>query len=78
MTHIGTKSVKREVYAPKWGDLIVSVSAAGISIREKGRRTWYGPVPFGAVMLVGARMKAESVKRDRVAAKKARRALREG
>lgn len=57
MTHL-TKPVRRETYAPKWGNLMVTMTAAGIEIREKGKRTTYGPVSWGTIMQKGAELKA--------------------
>jgi hypothetical protein len=71
-----SKPVRREAFAPKWGNLIITMDAAGISIREKGRRTTYGPVPFGVIMMQGAKMKAVEAAREKAARKAERKALR--
>jgi len=77
MTRLG-KTVKREVSLPSPfsafpTQLIVSLTREGITTREKGRRTTYGPIPYAHIHLLGARMKAEELIRERKARRKARR-----
>lgn len=61
------KPVRRETFAPRWGDIVVTMDSAGITIREKGRRTAYGPVPFGVIMQKGAEMMAAAARREKAA-----------
>lgn len=42
------------------GALVVTLTPAGLLIREKGRRTSYGPIPYGHLLLEGARRTAAS------------------
>jgi len=49
-----TKAVVREVQTDARRPLIVELSPAGIRFREKGRRTWIGPVPCGMVLVWAA------------------------
>lgn len=67
-----TKPVTRHVYDRGSGDLVVTLTAAGIVIREKGRRTSYGPLGYGALLTLGARAYADE---QRAARKAARRRL---
>lgn len=76
MTTRLTKPVKRVAYAPKWGDLVVTIAHEGVTIREKGRRTSYGPVPWGKVLLEGARMKEAERRAERAARRKGKRGKR--
>jgi hypothetical protein len=74
-----TKAVKREVAAEasRWSKdvvMVVSLTPAGVTLREKGRRTTYGPLPYSWLYLQGAKLKAEQTIRERKAARKARRA----
>ena len=78
MTRLGLKTVKREVETASGTTLVVSFTPAGVTTREKGRRTVYGPIPYGKLHLLGAQMKADEAKRERAAKKKLRRELRGG
>ena len=77
MTRLGLKTVKREVETASGTTLVVSFTPAGVTTREKGRRTVYGPIPYGKLHLLGAQMKADE-HYWRAAKKKLRRELRGG
>jgi hypothetical protein len=62
-----TKPVTREI-----NGLIVTLTAGGITTREKGRRTEYGPVSYRAVHTIGAKLLADG----ELAAKRARKRTR--
>jgi len=64
-TKLRMNTVKREVSSDRTVELIVSLTPAGITTREKGRRTVYGPVPYGHLHLIGARMRADEIRRER-------------
>lgn len=66
------KHVRREV-AGKRRDLVVQLTAEGMMIREKGRRTWYGPLEYDWLLQKGAEALANQVRREKLAARKARR-----
>ncbi len=76
MTRLGLNTVKREVETASGTTLVVSFTPAGITTREKGKRTTYGPIPFGKIHILGAQMMADEAKRERAARKKLRRQQR--
>lgn len=57
-------------------DLVVEMTREGIRTREKGRRTWYGPFPWGKLHLTLARMTADQRVAERKAERRARRGAR--
>jgi hypothetical protein len=59
------KPVRRCVFDAHHGELVVTMRPEGIEVREKGRRTTYGPVTYGFVFLTGARMRAEETRKQR-------------
>lgn len=52
---------------------VIELRPDGFYIREKGRRTWYGPIAYGRLLLLGARQYVEDRKRTKAAASKVRR-----
>jgi hypothetical protein len=68
------KPVRRETFAPKWGELVVIMAPEGCILRMKGKRTLYGPVPWGVIMQRGAEMKAAEIRKARAAKRATRRA----
>lgn len=70
------KPVKRVVRAPTsrnaWAEYVATFAPEGVYMREKGKRTMYGPVGYGAIFLKGAQRAAL----DLLAEKKARKASR--
>ena len=50
-----SKPVARVVSTRLSGDLVITMTSAGITVREKGRRTTYGPIDYGKILLDGAR-----------------------
>lgn len=75
MTHL-SKRVARETNAGSYGAIIVTLAPEGIYTREKGRRTSYGPIAFSSIHTLGANMRAAAIRKDRLAARKARRQTR--
>lgn len=39
-------------------EYVATFAAAGVFLREKGKRTTYGPVPYSHIFMAGARMMA--------------------
>ena len=66
-----SRPVRRVVPTEKSGELVVWLTPEGLRLREKGRRTWFGPISFGQLYL-------ELVRREIEARKRARRAKRRG
>lgn len=57
MATILSKPVAREVVSGgKW--YVVTMTHAGITIREKGKRTTFGPVSWGLIFVQGAKFAA--------------------
>lgn len=71
-TKLKLNTVRREVQATTSERLIVSLTPSGITTREKGRRTEYGPIPYAHLHLIGARMRAADVMKERAAKRKRR------
>ena len=65
MTTYLRSNVAREVRAPDGTELIVTLAPAGILIREKGRRTTYGPISYGAILSLGAKQEAEAARKEK-------------
>lgn len=68
------RAVRRETpdrYAGR--PLVVELSRDGIRVKEKGRRTWYGPYPVITLFKRLGQMEADRIVRERKAARKARR-----
>jgi hypothetical protein len=76
LTRLGMNTVRREVETASGLVLVVEFTPAGITTREKGRRTTYGPIPYGKQHKLGAMMMAEAIIRERKALRKARKAGR--
>lgn len=73
MTKVETsRTVRREVQLAATERGVIELTREGIYIREKGRRTKYGPITYSHVFMIGARMKAE----ENMKARKLRRASR--
>ena len=68
-----TKTVRREVQLALTEPGVIELTREGIYIREKGRRTKYGPITYSHVFMLGARMKAEENIRERRERRKLRR-----
>jgi hypothetical protein len=58
-------NVAREVRSPDGREMIVILAPSGVLIREKGKRTTYGPISYGAVFSLGAKQEAEAQRRER-------------
>lgn len=61
MTSADNSPCKREVrvqHGNGWKLYVARVTGEGIYMREKGKRTEYGPVSWGAIMLKGAQSAA--------------------
>lgn len=68
----GSKIVRREVQGTMSERLIVALTSAGVTVREKGRRTTYGPLPYAWLYLQGAKMMAEARMKEKRAGRKFR------
>ncbi len=68
-----TKTVRREVQLALTEPGVIELTHEGIYIREKGRRTKYGPITYSHVFMLGARMKAEEAMKERRERRKLRR-----
>lgn len=55
---------------------VATFTSAGVTLREKGKRTSYGPVPWGHIFMAGARMAAEELREERGERKMVRRVSR--
>ena len=44
-------------------EMVVTLTPAGLLIREKGKRTTYGPISYGALLSLGAKQFAEAERR---------------
>lgn len=56
-------------------DLIVTLTLEGLTVREKGRRTVYGPLPYGWLKLKAAERMAEQRRAERAKRRKVKRGL---
>lgn len=66
------KTVRREVSDPRRGELVITLTDVGILVRQKGKRTTYGPIGYGLVMLQGEKAMAETVRREKLERRKLR------
>lgn len=57
--------------------LVVELKPEGVYLREKGRRTGY-LVPYGVAYITGARLEADRIRREKLAKRQERKALRGG
>lgn len=74
MTHLErSRPVLRRVKTEKSGELVVWLTLEGLRLREKGRRTWFGPISFGQLYLELVRREIEARKRARRTKRRARR-----
>lgn len=46
-------------------DYVVEIAAAGIRLRKKGTRTWYGPASWEQVLNAAARVSARDLETQR-------------
>lgn len=69
------KPVVREVELEDGRTLVVTMSRAGISTREKFSRTEFGPVSYEAIESVGAKIEAREIRKEKAREKKAGRGL---
>jgi hypothetical protein len=70
--------LKREVQDVRRGDLVITLADEGIFMRHKGKRTTYGPISYGLVMLQGEKMAALVLRRERAEKKKLRSLVKRG
>lgn len=71
-----TRPVARVVSTRRSGDLVITLTPEGVTLREKGRRTTYGPLDPGALFVMAVRQYVDAEKRRKAEARKARRAAR--
>jgi hypothetical protein len=67
-----TKPVRREIAAENGMTLIIELTPAGIMIKEKGRRTAYGPLSYAALHIRGAQLEAAHRAREKQLERKAK------
>lgn len=58
------------------GDLVVEISALGVRYREKGRRTWFGPIRHGALYLQLVQAEVAAARREKQQTRKVRKVSR--
>lgn len=46
-------------------NLIITLAPEGVYVREKGRRTKYGPLAYGALKLRCAQVNADALRKER-------------
>jgi len=68
-----TKPIARTVTTRREGVLVITLTDAGILVREKGRRQRYPAVAYGRVLLDAARLYVAEQKAAKAAARIARR-----
>lgn len=78
MTTALTRPISRLVHSRREGLLVVRLAPEGLYIREKGRRTTYGPITYGMLFVQGAHLYAIEQKRQKAEARKQRREQRHG
>lgn len=66
-----SKPVARGVYAPRHGDLVVTLAAEGIYYREKGRRTSF-LIPHGVAFQRAVQLHLTQQRAEKKAARVAR------
>lgn len=71
-----TDSLTREVVLHDGKARVVRIAPEGVYIREKGKRTEYGPVAWTWIELQGAKQAANAAMQERAATRAARRASR--
>ena len=76
MTHVNSsRRVKRQVDTTKGQPLVVALTPEGIWLREPRRRTAY-LLPYGFAFQWAVQLDVDQKRREKAAAKKARRARR--
>jgi hypothetical protein len=70
------RPLRRVVRTRRHGELVLTLTAEGLLVRELGRRTTYGPLDYGALLLQGARQYVADQKAAKAAARKAAKAAR--
>lgn len=68
------KPVARVVETDRYGPLVVTLTAEGLVLRQKGRRTRY-LLPYGYAYVRGATLAAQAIVASKPARKKVRRSL---
>lgn len=56
--------------------IVVKADQHGLWFREKGRRTWYGPLSWDSLFGQAVRLEADRIAREQRAARAARKAAR--
>jgi hypothetical protein len=69
--------VARRVTSGRSGELVVTLAPEGIYLREPRRRTAY-LLPYGVAFTRAAMLAADAVRREKLAARKAKRAAKGG
>ena len=76
MTTKLTKPVTRAVETRRDGTLVITLTAEGVVVREKGRRRAYPPLSYGKLLLDGARLYLQEKKQRKAEARALRRLTR--
>ena len=70
-----TKAVSRLI---ERDNLVVTLAPEGVYVREKGKRTLYGPLAYGRLLLKAAEVNAEAIRSERRTRKVSRNLLKLG
>lgn len=68
------REVEGSIRLTRGRPIVVRATDQGISFREKGRRTWFGPLPWDSLFGQAVRLEADRIARDKRAARLARKA----
>lgn len=71
-----SKPVTRTAETEGGRELVVRLTTVGVLVREKGKRKWYGPLPWGHIYDRTARLTAEADMQERATTKRTRKATR--
>jgi hypothetical protein len=75
---MATKLTKPVSRLDERDNLIITLAPEGVYVREKGRRTSYGPLSYGALKLRCAMVNAEATRKERKTRRVSRNLLKLG
>lgn len=75
---MATKLTKPVTRWDERDDLVITLAPEGVYVREKGRRTRYGPLSYGALKLRCAQVNADAIRKERKARRVSRNLLKLG
>jgi hypothetical protein len=75
---MATKLTKPVSRLDERDNLIITLAPEGVYVREKGRRTVYGPLSYGALKLRCAMVNAEATRKERKTRRVSRNLLKLG